>query len=162
MTLLVLYKLLAMVATIGVGWLALRLNGLVPEQAQREGQADAAQVLGNATLYLFVPALLFRTVVRQDLAALPLRTLAAYFVPTVLYMLAVYGWQRWRERQARRAPSAEPAAAAPPGGGDLPPSTQPRKRQPTRRACPRVGALQVDNLRPSIACWRAVGRGPAI
>ncbi len=109
MTLLVLYKLLAIMATIGLGWLALRLHWLVPKG---DGAADAAQVLGNVTQYLFVPALLFRTMVRQDLAAMPVHTLAAYFVPTVLYMLAIYGWHRWRERQARRTTSAEPATRA--------------------------------------------------
>ncbi len=127
MTLLVLYKLLAIVATIALGWLATRLGWLVasgaksPERADDDAAApaaqgpnnsDAAQVLGNATMYLFVPALLFRTMALQDLAALPLHTLAAYFVPVVLYMLAVYGGHRLRQRQQQRPPCAEPATRA--------------------------------------------------
>ncbi len=105
MTLLVLYKLLAIVATIGLGWLALRRGWLTPSNGSDE---DAVQVLGNATMVLFVPALLIRTIVRQDLAALPWRILAAYFVPALLYMLLIYAWHRIY----RRLPGAEPATRA--------------------------------------------------
>ena len=105
MTLLVLYKLLAIVATIGLGWLAMQRGWLTPRTTSNE---DTTQVLGNATMVLFVPALLFRTIVRQDLAALPWRILAAYFVPALLYMLVVYAWHRLHQRQ----PGAEPATRA--------------------------------------------------
>ncbi len=104
MTLAVFYKLLAIMGTIGLGWLALRRGWFARDGAG----GDAAQVLGNAALYVFVPALLFRTMVRQDLAALPLRTLAAYFAPALIYMLMVYGWYRSRQLQ----PGAEPATRA--------------------------------------------------
>ncbi len=60
------------------------------------GNDEAARVLSNTTFYLFVPALLFRTMARLDLAALPWHTLAAYFVPTLAYTLAVYALQRRR------------------------------------------------------------------
>jgi len=105
MTLLVLYKLLAIVATIGLGWLVLQRGWLTPTNTSREA---ATQVLGNATMVLFVPALLFRTIVRQDLAVLPWRILAAYFVPALAYMLVVYAWHRFRQH----APGAEPATRA--------------------------------------------------
>ncbi len=105
MTLLVLYKLLAIVATIGLGWLAMQRGWLAPRTTSNE---DTTQVLGNATMVLFVPALLFRTIVRQDLAALPWRILAAYFVPALLYMLVVYAWHRLHQRQS----GAEPATRA--------------------------------------------------
>jgi malonate transporter and related proteins len=43
---------------------------------------------------LFVPALLFRTMARLDLGALPWRLIAAYFVPAVIYTLLVYASQK--------------------------------------------------------------------
>ena len=90
MSLAVIYKLLAIVATVALGWLAARQGWL-----GRIGQGnDPARVLGNAAFYLFVPALLFRTMARLDLAAQPWHTLAAYFVPAVAYALVVYAWQR--------------------------------------------------------------------
>ena len=104
MTLEIFYKLLAIMGAIGLGWWALRQGWLARDGAG----GDAAQVLGNVALYVFIPALLFRTMVRQDLAALPLRTLAAYFVPALLFLLSVYGG--YRSRQPR--PGAEPATRA--------------------------------------------------
>ena len=63
-------------------------------------------MLSNAAFYLFVPALLFRTMVRQDLASLPWHTLLAYFVPASLFTLALYAW--WRHRNSG---GLQPAAA---------------------------------------------------
>ena len=99
MTLAVAYKLLAIVFTVALGWLAARQGWL------GRGAADPSRVLGNTAFYLFVPALLFRTMARLDLATMPWRTLAAYFVPTVALLLAFYAWQAWR------APRPGPAAA---------------------------------------------------
>ncbi len=92
MTLAIFYKLLSIIATIGLGWLALRRGWLSGQGAS----GDAAQVLGNAALYLFIPALLFRTMARQDLSTLPFHSLAAYFVPALLLVLLVYAWYRSR------------------------------------------------------------------
>lgn len=86
MTLTVFYKLLAIMATVGLGWLAMQRHWLAPKGAV----GDPVLVLGNAVLSLFIPALLFRTMATQDLGALPLRTLAAYFVPALLFTLAVH------------------------------------------------------------------------
>lgn len=106
MTAALLAKLLAIAATVALGWLAARQRWLGPLAGDPDaGRVDAAGVLGHAAFYLFVPALLFRTMAQQDLAALPVRTLAAYFVPATAYALAVYAWQRLR------APAADGAAA---------------------------------------------------
>jgi predicted permease len=73
---------------------------------------DPARVLGNAAFSIFVPALLFRTTARLDFAAMPWRIVAAYFVPAVLYVLAVYVWQRRRAGLAVAAPAARSVTAS--------------------------------------------------
>ena len=69
MTIAVFYKLLAIVFTAALGWMAAR-RGLLGRLGLG---SDPALVIGNTAFYLFVPALLFRTMVRQDLSALPWR-----------------------------------------------------------------------------------------
>jgi malonate transporter len=93
-------KLLAIVLTVALGWAAGRMRWL------GDGKGDPARVLSNAAFYIFVPALLFRTTVRVDLAALPWRMLSAYFLPVVGLMLAVYVLQH-----RRRQDGDEPAKA---------------------------------------------------
>ena len=88
MTVLIFQKLTAMFIVVAFGWIAGRRRWL--------GEGDAARLLGNVAFMIFVPALLFRTAARLDLAALPWRTLAAFFVPTVLLLMVVYGAQRQR------------------------------------------------------------------
>jgi predicted permease len=94
-TLAVFHKLLAIFLTVGLGWAAGRMKWL----GSGTDGSDPARVLGNAAFYIFVPALLFRTTVRLDFAAMPWGTVAAFFVPVLAYLLAVYGWQR-RHRAA--------------------------------------------------------------
>lgn len=106
MTVAVLFKLLAVLATVALGWVAGRLRWLGP------AQADPARVLSAAAFYIFVPALLFRTTARVDLAALPWRMLMAYFLPVLALMLAVHAWQRRRRRHDRALPVAAPAVRA--------------------------------------------------
>ncbi len=101
MTALIFQKLLAMFIVVGIGWVAGRRRWL--------GEGDAARLLGNVAFTIFVPALLFRTAVRLDLAALPWRTLGAFFVPTVLLLLAVYIAHR---RRATAAQEPAPAQAS--------------------------------------------------
>jgi malonate transporter and related proteins len=104
MSLLVLQKLLAMFIIVALGWLAGRKRWL--------GEGDTARVLGNAAFTIFVPALLFRTAARLDLAALPWRTLAAFFVPVVLTLLAVYAVVRARSHVQAPARAAVHAITA--------------------------------------------------
>lgn len=116
MTAEVAYKLLALLATIALGWWVQRRGWLrrksdASHASEGPDLGRAAEVLGNALLYLFIPALLFRTMARQDLAALPLRTLAAYFVPALLCTLAIYAWQRFGRAQAGAAPATWAIAA---------------------------------------------------
>ena len=101
MTAAVLAKLLAMFVTVALGYGAARRQWL-----GRREDGDPARVLGNLAFYLFVPALLFRTSARLDLAHMPWRTIAAFFVPTLLLMAGVYVFQR------RRASADGPAAPA--------------------------------------------------
>lgn len=111
MTLVVFHKLLAIFLTVGLGWGAGRLRWLDRGVAWGTGGSDTARVLGNAAFMIFVPALLFRTTARLDVATLPWRTLAAYFVPAVAYTLAVYAWQRGRGGLAAAAPAVRSVSA---------------------------------------------------
>ncbi len=101
MTAAVMAKLLALFVTVALGWVAGRLHWL-----GRPQDGDPARVLGNVAFYLFVPALLFRTTVRLDLAHMPWRTLAAFFLPALVMLFVVYVWQR------RRPGAHSPAAPA--------------------------------------------------
>jgi malonate transporter and related proteins len=117
MTEAVLIKLLAIMATVVLGWLAAKRGWLGPlggssgGEARGNGGSDPALVLSNTAFYLFVPALLFRTMARQDLQALPWRMVAAYFVPALAYGLAVYLWQRLRPHASAAAPATRTVAA---------------------------------------------------
>jgi len=106
-TLLVFHKLLAIFLTVGLGWAAGRMRWL----GSGTDNSDPARVLSNAAFYIFVPALLFRTTVRLDFARLPWGTVAAFFVPALGFMLAVYAWQRVRAGAGGKTP-AQPAQPA--------------------------------------------------
>ena len=108
MTTAIAFKLLAILATVALGWLAARLNWLSSAGVDR---VAAARVLSDAAFMVFVPALLFRTTVRLDLAALPLPLLAAFFVPMVALLLAVHAASLWRARR-QPMPAAAPATRA--------------------------------------------------
>ncbi len=94
MTLAILYKLLAIVLTVALGWAAGRMRWL------GDASADPARVLSNVAFYIFVPALLFRTTARIDFATMPWALIAAFFVPQLMFMLIVYTSQRRRAREA--------------------------------------------------------------
>jgi malonate transporter and related proteins len=111
MTTAVFYKLLAIFVTVALGWAAGRMRWL----GSGSDGSDPARVLGNAAFYIFVPALLFRTTVRLDFAAMPWRTVGAFFVPAVAFLLGVYAWQRSRggaERHGAAAPSVRAISAS--------------------------------------------------
>ena len=107
MTLVVFYKLLAILFIVVLGWGAGRMHWL----GTGNDASDPARVLSNAALYIFIPALLLRTTVRLDFATLPWRTVGAFFVPAVALLLAVYSWQRLRGAAGRDGPAA-PAVRA--------------------------------------------------
>lgn len=100
-----LVKLGAIVAVVLLGFVVGRARWLSPAG----GDGDPARTLSYAAFYIFMPALLFRTTARIDLATLPWRTLAAFFLPATLLLVGVYLHQM--RRRARAAHAAEPPAA---------------------------------------------------
>lgn len=103
MTLELFFRLLGLIAVIALGWGAARRGWF-------EG-ASGLRALGNAAFLVFVPALLFRTTARVDLAALPWRLLAAFFLPVLAWLLAVWAWER--RRLWRRSGGPPPLARVP-------------------------------------------------
>lgn len=106
MTAAVAIKLLAVLLTAALGYAAGRSRLLTHGAAG----SDAARVLSNAALYVFVPALLFRTTARIDYANMPWRIIAAYFVPVLVIAFLVYVWHHVRDRA--NAAAAVPATRA--------------------------------------------------
>ena len=94
MTTAVAIKLFAVLLTAALGYGAGR-SRLLTHGAQG---SDAARVLSNAALYVFVPALLFRTTARIDYAHMPWRIIAAYFVPVLAIAFLVYVWHHLRAK----------------------------------------------------------------
>ncbi len=104
MSLAVFLKLIAIFAVVALGWVAGRARWL--------GEGDVARVLSNAAFYLFIPALLFRTTARIDLSAMPWLTLAAFFVPVLALLLAVYlAMRRFATPESAAAPSVRAISA---------------------------------------------------
>jgi malonate transporter len=108
MTVAIAIKLLAVLITAAIGYLAGRMKWLVIGAPG----SDAARVLSNAAFYVFIPALLFRTTARLDFETMPWRTIAAYFVPVIGVMLAVYAWQRLRGPASPAVPTARAISVA--------------------------------------------------
>jgi predicted permease len=100
-------KLLAVLLTAALGYGAGRSRLLT----YGAPGSDAARVLSNAALYVFVPALLFRTTARIDYAHMPWRIIEAYFVPVVAIAFVVYVWHHIRDRSGA-VPAAVPATRA--------------------------------------------------
>ncbi len=107
MTLAVLYKLLAILVIVTLGWGAGHMRWL----GTGNDSTDPTRVLSNAVFYIFIPALLLRTTIRLDFAVLPWRTLGAFFVPAIALLLVVYAWHRWRDHPQRDG-AAAPALRA--------------------------------------------------
>jgi hypothetical protein len=99
-------KLLAVLVTAALGYGAGRSRLLT----YGASNSDAARVLSNTALYVFVPALLFRTTARIDYANMPWRIIAAYFVPVLVVAFLVYAWHHVRDERAKSA--AIPATRA--------------------------------------------------
>jgi len=103
MSALVFVKLFAIFAVVAIGWAVSRSGKL--------GSDDAAQVISGAAFYIFVPALLFRTIARIDFAHLDTRILVAFFVPTLAIIGVVYAVLRMKATDAPGA-AAEPSVRA--------------------------------------------------
>ncbi|KNZ31402.1 MAG: transporter [Methylibium sp. NZG] len=108
MSIVVFYKLLAIIVVVALGWVIGKSRWL--NQGQAAG-GDATRTLSNAALYIFIPALLFRTTARIEFGSLPWNTLAAFFGPVLLMLLLIYAWQRRWNRTAR-LPVAAPSVRA--------------------------------------------------
>ena len=108
-------KLLAMLLVVALGWLVGRAGLL-----GRTGSAqDPVRTLSNIAFFIFVPALLFRTAVRLDMAHLPWATLQAFFAPMLGVMLLVYAAQKWLDRARRHDAGAPSVRAVSAGYGNL-------------------------------------------
>jgi malonate transporter len=92
-------KLLALMAVVAVGWVAGRMRWLAVGVAGDAG--EPSRPMANAALYLFIPALLFRSMAKVDVRALPWSTLVLFFGPALLMVVGTYAWSR---RRARRQP----------------------------------------------------------
>lgn len=103
----ILLKLLAIFAVVALGYAAGRWRWL----AAAGEPAVVSRALANAAFTLFMPALLFRTTARIDLAALPWSTLAVFFAPLVALLLGVYAWQRTRKNLSAAAPGVRAITA---------------------------------------------------
>lgn len=103
MSTLVFLKLVAIFVVVALGW--------VVGKARWLGENDPARTLANAAYYIFVPALLFRTTARIDLAAMPWGTVVAFFVPVLALLAVVYLWER-RTHRERGLPTAAPSVRA--------------------------------------------------
>ncbi len=106
MSALIFFKLLAIFLVVALGWLAGQQRWLAPASQAADAGLDPSRVLSNAAFFIFIPALLFRTTARIDVAGLPWATLAAFFVPVMLVLVSTYVWQRLAlPEQAQRAPA---------------------------------------------------------
>jgi malonate transporter and related proteins len=111
MSALIFFKLLALFLVVALGWLAGQRRWLGPGSSSDVGSNDPSRVMANAAFFIFIPALLFRTTARIDIAALPWATLAAFFVPVMGVLVGVYAWQRVRQR-GRHENAAVPSVRA--------------------------------------------------
>jgi predicted permease len=102
MSTVVLARLGGIVAIVAIGYVAARLPAL--------GSDDAAPVLSNLAFIILTPALLFRTTAHVDLATLPWVTLAAFFGPALVVLLAAYAVARALRRDGE--PPGTPAVRA--------------------------------------------------
>lgn len=105
MTTPVLLKLLTLFVIVAIGWAAGKARWLGPPEN------DPARTLANAAYYIFVPALLIRTSARIDFAAMPWRTVIAFFVPVLVLLIGVYAVERRRQPHGN-LPIAAPSVRA--------------------------------------------------
>ncbi|NBQ88873.1 MAG: AEC family transporter [Betaproteobacteria bacterium] len=112
MTLAVAWKLLAIFATVSLGWVAARAGWVGGRPEAGAGLPAATRTLSDVAFHLFVPALLFRTMARQDLAAVPWAHLTAFFMPALVFVVGVYlGYRRHAGGAMAAALFGEPGLA---------------------------------------------------
>lgn len=104
MTLDLFLRLLALFIVGGIGFGAAR--------AGLTGGAVGLRALSNLAFLVFVPALLFRSMAKVDLAHLPWTLLLAFFAPLLLWSLLVRLGVARRDRDDVRALQDGPAASA--------------------------------------------------
>jgi malonate transporter and related proteins len=104
MTYAVFHKLLALFLTVGVGYASARLRWF------GEVTPAIARLLGDWVFNVFISALLFLTTARLDLAHMPWRAVAAYYLPALAVAALFYAWCR-RSTPPAQSPAA-PATAA--------------------------------------------------
>ncbi|WP_298833610.1 AEC family transporter [uncultured Piscinibacter sp.] len=107
MSTLVFLKLVAIFVVVAFGWVVGKARWLGPIT----DTSDPARTLANAAYYIFVPALLFRTTARIELASLPWDTVIAFFVPVLALLAVVYLWER-RANRGGALPTAAPSVRA--------------------------------------------------
>lgn len=103
-------RLVVILATIALGAALPRLPVF---RAPRHGEPDAATAglaLAQIATYVLIPALLFRTMARMDLAHLPWPVIQGYFVPAMVFTLIVVLAQGRRDTRAA-APATRATAA---------------------------------------------------
>jgi len=88
----IVFRLMAIFATIAIGWVVIRLRWF----GQVDEGVEPSRMLGQLSMMIFVPALLFRTMSRMDLAHMPWAAAQAYFFPATGLAVALYLWQRSR------------------------------------------------------------------
>jgi predicted permease len=93
----VVWQLIGIFTVVAVGYAA-TASGLLPRE-------HTARVLSAAAFTIFAPALLFRAAAGLDLGSLPLSLLAAFFVPTLAWLLGTYAFQRIRRPEPPAGPS---------------------------------------------------------
>ncbi|MDH0863556.1 AEC family transporter [Mitsuaria sp. GD03876] len=108
MTAVLFYKLLAIFIAAGMGWFVGHMRWL----GKAGGENDPARILSNVAFYLFVPALMFRTTARIELSQLPWLTVAAFFAPVILMLVAVYAYERKRHPDSPAAPAVRSITAS--------------------------------------------------
>ena len=108
MTAVLFYKLLAIFIAAGMGWFVGHMRWL----GKAGGENDPARILSNIAFYLFVPALMFRTTARVEFSDLPWLTVAAFFAPVVLMLVAVYLYERKRHPDSPAAPAVRSITAS--------------------------------------------------
>jgi malonate transporter and related proteins len=111
MSSLIFFKLLALFLIVALGWVAGQKRWLGPGTSPDSSASDPSRVMANAAFFIFIPALLFRTTARIDTSALPWATLAAFFGPVMAVLVAVYAWQKLRQRD-RMGSAAVPSVRA--------------------------------------------------